>query len=177
MKIKDIVYIGLCAIILTICSWITIPTLVPFTLGTFGVFLIALILGGKRGTATVLIYILLGVIGLPVFSGFRGGIGVLLGNTGGYILGYIFISLIMWATERWTIHKKGLRIISMILGLLVCYTCGTLWFAVTYARTTGTVGMEAILGWCVIPYIIPDLVKIGLALWVSKKVKKYVKET
>ena len=177
MKIKDIVYISLCAIILTICSWITVPTLVPFTLGTFGVFLITLILGGKRGTLAVLIYILLGTIGLPVFSGLRGGIGVLLGNTGGYIIGYICISLIMWAMERWALHKRGIRILSMLLGLLVCYTCGTLWFAMTYAGTTGTTGVAIILGWCVIPYVIPDLVKIGLALWVSKKVKKYVKET
>ena len=177
MKIKDIVYISLCAVILTICSWITIPTLVPFTLGTFGVFLITLLLGGKRGTIAVLVYILLGLVGLPVFSGFRGGIGVLLGNTGGYIIGYICISLIMWGMERWALCKKGIRILSMILSLLACYTCGTLWFVITYAGATGTTGIVAILGWCVIPYVIPDLVKIGLALLVSKKLKKYIKET
>ncbi len=175
MKIKNIVYISLCAIIPAICSWITIPMVVPFTLGTFGIFLITLILGGKKGTIAVSIYILLGVIGLPVFSGFRGGIGTLLGNTGGYIIGYIFMSLIMWGMERWAVSHKGIRILSMILGLCACYTCGTLWFAMTYAGTTGETGIMAILGWCVVPYVIPDLVKIGLALGVSRRIGNHIR--
>lgn len=72
------------AVLIAICSWISIPMTVPFTLQTFAVFLAVGVLGGKRGSLAVLIYILLGAVGIPVFAGFSGGIGVLLGNTGGY---------------------------------------------------------------------------------------------
>ena len=83
-------YIGLFAVVIAICSWISIPTVVPFTLQTFAVFLAVAILGGKRGTLSVIVYVLLGADGLPVFSGFKGGFGVLLNTTGGYIIGFIF---------------------------------------------------------------------------------------
>ena len=175
MKLRNMVYISLCAIILAICSWITIPGVVPFTLGTFGVYLVTLLLGGKRGTIAVMIYILLGIIGLPVFSGFRGGIAVLLGNTGGYVAGYILMSLIMWMMEKWAVKNKGIQLLSMMLGLVACYACGTVWFMGVYADVTGRSGVLAVLSWCVFPYIIPDLLKVGLSLWLGKKVKKYVK--
>ena len=93
-------YIGLFAVVIAICSWISIPTVVPFTLQTFAVFLAVAVLGGKRGTLSVIVYVLLGAVGLPVFSGFKGGIGVLLNTTGGYIIGFIFSALLMWAFEK-----------------------------------------------------------------------------
>ena len=89
-KTYDIVYIAVFAVIMAICSWISIPAAVPFTLQTFGVFIAVGILGGKRGTLSVLVFILLGAIGVPVFAGFSGGIGVLAGTTGGYIIGFLF---------------------------------------------------------------------------------------
>lgn len=79
-KTYDIVYIAVFAVIMAICSWISIPTAVPFTLQTFGVFVAVGVLGGKRGTLSILVFILLGAIGVPVFAGFSGGIGVLAGN-------------------------------------------------------------------------------------------------
>ncbi len=175
MKLKEIIYIGLCAIILAICSWITMPSVVPFTLGTFGVFLVTMILGGKRGTIAVLIYILLGMVGIPVFSGFQGGAAVLLGTTGGYIVGYILICLVMWAMEKWAVKSKGIRVLSMAIGLVLCYICGTLWFMVIYAKNTDSVGIMAVLGWCVFPYVIPDIIKMGLAYILSRKLKSVVK--
>ena len=93
-KVIDMVYIAMGATLIAICSWISIPTAVPFTLQTFAVFFVLLLLGGERGTLAILIYILLGAVGAPVFAGFNGGIGVLLGNTGGYILGFLFVGLI-----------------------------------------------------------------------------------
>ena len=81
MKTLDMAYIGLFAVVIAICSWISIPTVVPFTLQTFAVFLAVAVLGGKRGTLSVIVYVLLGAVGLPVFSGFKGGIGVLLNTT------------------------------------------------------------------------------------------------
>ena len=85
-KTLDMVYIALFAVLIAICSWISIPTSIPFTLQTFGIFVTVGVLGGKRGSFAVFIYLLLGAIGVPVFAGFSGGMGVLLGTTGGYII-------------------------------------------------------------------------------------------
>ena len=167
-------YIAVFAVIMAICSWISIPAQVPFTLQTFAVFLAFGVLGGKRGTMAILVYILLGAVGIPVFAGFTGGIGVLMGNTGGYILGFLGSALVMWALEKLPGKRSVIQIFSMIAGLLVCYTFGTLWFMTVYAGTTGKVGLVTVLGWCVIPFIIPDLIKIGLAYMLAGRIRKYV---
>lgn len=99
-KTYDLVYIAVFAVVMAVCSWISIPAQVPFTLQTFGVFMAVGVLGGKRGTLAVLVYVLLGAVGVPVFAGFSGGIGALLGNAGGYIIGFIFSALVMWAIEH-----------------------------------------------------------------------------
>ena len=149
--------------------------MVPFTLQTMGVFLAVGLLGGKRGTLAVLIYILLGAVGLPVFSGFKGGIGALLGTTGGYIVGFLASALVMWGMEKAFGKAKWVLPVSMVLGLIACYAIGTVWFMVVYARNTGAVGMMTVLGWCVFPFILPDLLKIGLALFLTKALKRFVK--
>ncbi|MGN0376149.1 MAG: biotin transporter BioY [Suilimivivens sp.] len=174
-KTYDMVYIAVFAVLMAICSWISIPMTVPFTLQTFAVFLAVGVLGGKRGSMAVLIYILLGAVGIPVFAGFQGGIGVILGNTGGYIIGFIFSALVMWAMERLLGKKTWVLALSMVLGLIVCYAIGTVWFMVVYAKNSGAVGLATVLGWCVIPFIIPDLVKIVLALLLSKRLAKIIK--
>ena len=89
----DMAYIALFAVLLTVCAWISVPLPVPFTLQTFAIFAALGILGGRRGTWAVAVYLLLGAVGLPVFSGFRGGLGALLGTTGGYILGFLALAL------------------------------------------------------------------------------------
>ena len=88
LKTTDLVYIAICAVVLAVCSWISIPTAIPFTMQTFGVFCVLLILGGKRGTIAIVVFLLLGAIGLPVFAGFTGGIGIILGTTGGCFSGW-----------------------------------------------------------------------------------------
>lgn len=168
-KTYDTVYIAIFAVLIAICSWISIPMTVPFTPQTFGVFLAVGILGGKRGTLSVLVYILLGTIGIPVFSGFTGGIGVLLGTTGGYILGFLGSALVMWGLEKVIGRKTWALAVQMVTGLLVCYAFGTAWFMVVYAKNSGAVGLGTVLGWCVIPFIIPDLIKIACALMLSKR--------
>ena len=102
-KTIDMVYIAVFAVLIAICSWISIPTTVPFTLQTFAVFLAVGVLGGKRGSLSVLIYILLGAVGIPVFAGFSGGFGVLLGQTGGYIVGFLFSALLMYIVPLFTL--------------------------------------------------------------------------
>ena len=114
---RDLAYIALFAVLIAICSWIAIPILqVPYTLQTFAVFLAVGVLGGKRGTLAVLVYILLGAVGVPVFAGFTGGLGVLLGTTGGYILGFLCTALLMWLLEALLGRKLWVLAVSMVLG-------------------------------------------------------------
>ena len=134
-KTYDIVYIAVFAVIMAICSWISIPAAVPFTLQTFGVFVAVGVLGGKRGTLSV---------------------------------------LVMWAMEKLPGKKSVMQIISMIVGLIVCYAFGTAWFMIVYSRANGAVGLATVLGWCVIPFIIPDVIKIVLAYGLSRKLRKFV---
>ena len=100
MSPKNAAYVAMSAVILCVCSWLTIPFTVPFTMQTFGVYCALLILGGRRGLAAIGLYLLLGIVGLPVFSGFRGGLGHVLGPTGGYILGFLFTGLAYLLLEK-----------------------------------------------------------------------------
>ena len=175
LSVRDMAYIAVFAVIMAVCSWISVPYVVPFTLQTFAVFLAVGVLGGKRGTLAVLIYILLGCVGLPVFAGFSGGIGVVLGSTGGYIVGFLVQALVMWAMERIPGNKTVVTIVSMVLGLLACYAFGTVWFVVVYAQKTGPVGFWTALGWCVFPYVLPDLIKMALALVLCRRLAGVLK--
>ena len=174
-NVYDIVYIGMFAVLIAVCSWISIPTTVPFTLQTFGVFMAAGVLGGRRGTLAVLVYILMGALGLPVFAGFAGGVGILLGSTGGYILGFLFSALIMWLVEKLFGQAALWRIIAMISGLAVCYAFGTIWFVKVYSAANGAVSIKTALGWCVIPFIPADAAKIILAFGMAPRIRKIVR--
>ena len=169
LETVDLVYMALGAVLIAICSWISIPTTVPFTMQTFAVFFVLSALGGKRGTITIIVYVLLGAVGIPVFSQFTSGVGILLGNTGGYIIGFIFTGLIYWLIIGVLGKKLWTEIFAMILGLGMLYSFGTAWFMIVYTQTSGTVGLMTVLAWCVIPFIIPDLVKLGLALTLARR--------
>ena len=173
-SIRSLCQIALFAAIIAVCSQIQIPLTVPFTMQTFAVFSALAILGGKNGTISILIYIALGAIGVPVFSGFKSGFGVLLGSTGGYIIGFIFTALIVGIVSDKT-NKLWALILSMVVGILVCYAFGTAWFAVVYAKTNEPASLATILGWCVIPFLIPDAIKIALAAVLTNRLKKFVK--
>ena len=152
------------AALLAVCAWISIPLGdVAVTLQTFGVALALLLLGGKWGSLTVIIYLLLGAVGLPVFSGFRGGIGALAGVTGGFLWGFLLMGLVYWGLE-----KLG-KLPALLAGLLVCYGCGCGWF---YLYSGGGLGL--ILLRCVIPFLIPDAVKLWLAFSLSRRLKKVI---
>lgn len=171
-KTRDIVYMSVFTAMISICSWISIPASIPFTLQTMGVFTTVGLLGGKRGTLTVLTYILLGAIGIPVFAGLTGGVSVLLGTTGGYIIGFLLSALLMWGIETIMGRNQIVLAFSMIAGLIVCYVFGTAWFMMIYTQHSGVIGLSTVLGWCVIPFIIPDLIKIGVALFLTNRLKK-----
>lgn len=173
-KTYDLVITAMFAVLIALCSWISVPSAVPFTLQTFGVFAAVGILGGKRGTAAVLIYILMGAVGIPVFAGFSGGIGILAGSTGGYVVGFLGLALVMWGAERMFGRKFWVLLVSMVLGLIVCYAFGTAWYMAVYLKETGAVSLGAVLMGCVVPFIIPDLIKIALALALSRRFYRYV---
>ena len=174
-KVLDLVYISIGAALIAICSWISIPTAVPFTLQTFAVFFVLLSLGGERGTLATLVYVLLGAVGVPVFAGFSGGIGVLLGSTGGYIIGFLFTGIIYIIFTKFVSKKIVVKIIALVLGLAVCYAFGTAWFMNVYIKTSGEVGLLTVLGWCVFPFIIPDLLKLALAVVIAKRIEPAIK--
>ena len=174
-KTLDLVYTAMGVTLICVCSWINIPMTVPFTLQTFAIPAVLLILGKKRGTIATIVYVLMGATGIPVFAGFTGGLAILLGNTGGYIIGFIFIALIYTAAVKIFGEKKGVKIIALIAGLIVCYAFGTAWFMYIYLKDTGEVGLFSVLTWCVLPYIVPDLVKIFLAILISDRVKRFIR--
>ena len=176
-KIYQTALCGLFAAIIAVCSWISIPIPpeIPFTMQTFAVFCALGTLGGSAGTAAILAYILIGVIGVPVYAEFTGGLGILLGSTGGYFAGFIFSGLVYWLITKLLGNKLPVQILAMTAGMLVCYLLGTLWFMLVIANNGGAMGFVSALALCVVPYIIPDAVKIALAIVVSRRLSKYVK--
>lgn len=171
MSLKSMTYISIMSIIIAVCAWLTIPSAVPFTMQTFGIFFALLYLGGKRGTLAILLYLLLGAVGLPLFSGFSGGIGHLFGLTGGYISGFVLTGIIYTVFEHIFGKSKKISVLSLVLGLLACYIFGTIWFFIY----KGNVSFLYALTICVFPFIIPDLLKLSLAVIVSEKLKKVFK--
>ena len=174
----DLAYMALAVAMLAVCSWICIPATISFTMQTFAVFLIVCLLGGRRGTLSVVVYLLLGAVGAPVFAEMSGGIGCLLGPTGGYLIGFVFSALVMWAFERFLGKKLWMYAVSMVLALIVCYAFGTAWFMHVYVGEDGSrAGLVTALSWCVFPYLLPDLAKIALALLIgsNKTLRKVVR--
>ena len=114
-------------------------------------------------------------MGAPVFAGFRGGMGSLTGLAGGYILGFLFTALVMWAMERLPGRRIWVLGASMVLGLAVCYAFGTVWYMAVYAQRGESTTLGAVLAVCVAPFLIPDGVKIALALLLTSRLKPHIK--
>ncbi len=175
--------IALMGAVLCVVSPFAVPvpaSPVPLSLATFAVYLAAVLLGAKRGAVSVLVYLLLGMVGLPVFSGFSGGIGVLLGPTGGYLMGYVPCALVVGrlAEEKCfgRLLGSGKRFLkntfAMALGTLVCYVFGTAWFLFVM-KGSYTVSQALLV--CVVPYLAFDLMKILAAAAVAEPVKRILR--
>ena len=174
-RLRDLILIALFAALISICSWISLPFFtLPITMQTFALFCTVGILGTRRGALAVLLYLALGLIGLPVFSGMTGGFAVLLGPGGGYLIGFILLVLISGRTMRLLPAWRFAPFLGMLLGLLTCYTAGALWYMCIWAGTGAAVGFFAALSVCVLPYLLPDLCKLVLALIVSHAVKRHI---
>lgn len=172
---KDLSYIAMGVALIAVCSWISIPLPVPITLQTFAICLITAVLGLRLGLWAVVVYILLGAAGLPVFSGFRSGIGTLLGTTGGYIIGFVFTALTVGLGIKRFGRKPPLLAFFMAIGILLCYAFGTAWFVLVYTRTSGAIGVLTALSLCVFPYLLPDAVKILLAVSLTGRLHSLLK--
>lgn len=171
-RIYEFVLAAMFAVVIAICAWITIPFVVPFTLQTFGVFLCIAVLGGKLASLSVFIYILLGMIGLPVFAGFQGGVGVFFGSTGGYVLGFLAAALLIWWMESIFGRSRWQLPLWLFAGLLVCYGFGTCWYVFLCFGEWNVSNFMTVLSVCVFPFVVFDILKLLLALTVHKKMRK-----
>lgn len=177
---RDLALVAMGAALTALCAWLSVPALppasVPFTLQTFAVCLIPALLGLRLGLWSVLCYLLLGAAGLPVFAGFQAGPGALLGVTGGYLLGFVFTALTVGlAADRFG-RKLRVLLPAMALGLLLCYAFGTAWFTLVYTRGGGAMSVGAALSLCVLPYLLPDAVKLTLAALLAKRLYPLLKK-
>ena len=174
MQSKMLARCALFAALMCLCAWISLPLgQNPITLQTFALFLTLELLGGKYGSLVCLVYLLLGGIGLPVFSGFRGGFGALLGATGGYLWGFLLCALLYWLITHLFGKNFPIRLTAYLAGLLLCYTLGTTWFYCVYLQVGSALSLGFVILKCVVPFVLPDLLKLFLALALSKKLKRF----
>ena len=182
--IYDLVLISVSAALITVTSWVSIPLgPVPFTLQTMGILAVMLACGGRRGTISVLVYLLMGFCGVPVFAGFKGGAAALTGPTGGFLIGFVLAAMAYWLLEKMIVGRLMTSVLkTWIFGVLnsvvfeaVMYVTGVIWFMTVYAVRTEPVGLSAVLSWCVIPFIIPDIVKLIVAVVIGERARKIVK--
>ena len=167
IKTKQMVLIALMTAVTCVLGPLSIPlpfSPVPISLTNFAIFLAIFVLGMKNGTISFIIYLLLGAVGVPVFSSFRGGLQVLAGPTGGYLTGFIFLALIMGFALDHFDRKLVPTIIGMIIGMAVCYTFGTVWLAKLLSLS-----FKEGLMMGVIPYLAGDVAKIIIAAIVGPK--------
>ena len=167
IRTKQMVLIALMTAVTCVLGPLSIPlpfSPVPISLTNFAIFLAIFVLGMKSGTISFIIYLLLGAVGVPVFSSFRGGFQVLAGPTGGYLIGFIFLALIMGFALDHFDRKLVPTIIGMIIGMAVCYAFGTVWLAKLLSLS-----FKEGLMMGVIPYLAGDAAKIIIAAIVGPK--------
>ncbi len=170
IKTIEITIIGLMTAVLCIMGPLTIPipiSVVPISFTNLAIYIIVYILGWKKGTITYLLYLMIGLAGVPVFSGFGAGFGKLAGPTGGYLIGFIFMAMFAGVMVEKFPGKKILHLVGMVFGLIIAYTLGTVWL--TYQLD---LGMKEGLLMAVVPYLPGDALKIVAALFVGPVLQK-----
>lgn len=177
MESRSITMIALMTAVTCVLGPLSIPIgPIPVSLTNFAIYLTVYLLGWKKGSISYLIYLLIGVTGVPVFSSFSGGIGKLLGPTGGYLAGFLFMAVIAgWFIQKFSGGKPVqilLCFLGMILGTAVCYVFGTIWFVKVYAGTDTPYTYGAALAACVYPFIPGDLVKIAAAAFLGPQLRR-----
>ena len=165
-NVRKMVLASLFASLCAVCSWIALPIPPIYcTLQTLAVLLTLGTLGGRWGSASIGLYLLLGIVGLPVFAGFRGGIHALLDPTGGFLWGFLLGGMVYLLLEA-----LG-KLPAMLAAMMVCYLSGCIWFS----YYTGASGLGSAFLVCVLPYLIPDGIKLWLAYTISNRLARHVK--
>lgn len=170
-----LVYTALLAALTAVLAQIAIPlpSMVPISLGTLGGYLAAGLLTWQSAAMSQLVYVLVGAVGIPVFAGFTGGFGIIMGPTGGYLIGYIVSALVAGLIISKTNEKFYWYIIAMLAGTFFCYLFGTIWYMVVMSQTN----IAAALMSCVVPFLPGDAVKIILASLLALKLRPILKRT
>lgn len=169
--VKTMVYCALFAALTAVCSQLSVPIQpVPINLALFAVYMAGALLGGGRGAISQIVFLLIGAAGVPVFAGFRGGLQVLAGPTGGYIVGYVAAALITGAVIKRLGAKPFAVALACLMGLIACYALGTAW----YCLESSTAPIAA-LATCVVPFLPGDAVKILAVALLAPRVKKSIK--
>lgn len=166
--IFDIAVIATCVALLAVSAWITVPLFINFTLQILAVSLISALFKTRIAIFSILSYIFIGVCGIPVFSAFSAGPAALLGPTGGFMIGFIFFPISVPLLPK---NSKGTLFASLLIGLLLCYVCGGLWYAFAYANAQ--LGAIKVISACILPFIIPDVLKIILATILYERLNKH----
>ena len=170
-SLRNLIEIPIFTALMTVCAYIQIPLPLPFTLQLFAIAVALLVLGGVRGFIATAMYMTLGAIGLPVFSGFSGGIGHLFSLSGGFLLGFLLMATVYMICEGLFGKTGKRRLIYLATGLAFLYTGGVLWLVFIYAEGGGYSIGAAILSF-VLPYILPDAAKIGAAYLIASRLKR-----
>lgn len=169
LSLKDLITCGIFVAVIAVLAQISIVlpfSPIPFTMQVFGVCLVATILGRKKGFITLMVYILLGSIGIPVFAAYSSGPTALFGKTGGFILAFPLMALLIgYVSEKY--RKTPYVIGSMILALILCYAIGTIYFSFITK-----IPIQKAVIFTVIPYIPLDLVKVVMASLIGVQVRK-----
>ena len=178
LSARTCVYMAAGAALLALGAWITVPMVVPFSMQTFVLFLLIGTVGAAVSAGAVTLYLLLGAAGVPVFAAFGAGVGVLFGPTGGFLFGFLLVCGLCRAAEA--IAAKSARpqavlLGGMIAGMLLCYVCGAVWLGAVYAARGQSASAWRVICLSVLPFLLPDAVKIALAWVVAKKLRRWVR--
>lgn len=167
IPVRQMVLTAMFAALTAVLAQIQIPIgPIPFNLAVFGAYLTGMLLSPAWAAASMGVYMMLGVLGIPVFAGFQGGPAALFGKTGGYVIGYLFITGLTALAQKHTC-SVWFTAVAMLAGLSICYAFGTAWFMViTHAD------LASALAWCVLPFVLPDLGKAACALLLGKVLKR-----
>lgn len=166
LSIRDLCFIPCFTAIIAVMAQISFPLAygVPITLQTFAILLAGIVLGAKKGAISVLIYILLGAVGVPVFAGFNGGFGIFLGPTSGFLISFPIMAYLAGVGAS----KGGVRLAAwLVAGVLINYFCGMIMFSFIMGQN-----IYFSFAVCVLPYICPDIIKLILAGFLGTHVRK-----
>lgn len=162
---------AMCTALYAVCSWISIPVTPPFTLQTFAIFTVTGLFGIPVALTAFAVYLFIGIIGLPVFAGFKQGLTVITGPTGGYLIGFAVSILVMGLIIKLFGRKTVSLFVSFAAGLLVVYIFGSVFYSVVWLGGLNPESFTAALTTCVVPFVLVDILKMCLAVFVTKSLE------